>query len=208
MYRHCGLCTSVCAAHPGLLDACWPPFCAVQSALAALSEPIWAPRWPSELQLALCTAKMSSNLPFSCPSRALKTFKKCGRVVKIRGSGFFAVEVLLDCNFAALWAFLDASWAQLGPLVRLLGTTWSLLGPTWSLLDASWAQLGASWAPLGSNLEPLDASWAQLGAYWAALGPNLEPLGCLLGSTWRSWTPLGPNLKPLGRLLDASWAPL
>ena len=61
----------------------WPPFCLVLSALAALFEPIWAPRWPSELLLALCTSKMNSNLHFRCPSRAFQTFKKCGRVIKI-----------------------------------------------------------------------------------------------------------------------------
>ena len=91
--RQVGLCTPVCAAHPGLLGAklgsvhpslaSWAQFFFVLSALAALSEPIWTPRWPSELQFALCTSKMSSNLPFSCPSTALQTFKKCGRVIKI-----------------------------------------------------------------------------------------------------------------------------
>ena len=74
-----------------VLDTSWTPLGCVQSALAALSEPIWTPRWSSELQLVLQTAKMSSNMPSSCPSRALQTFEKCGRVVKILGSGFFGV---------------------------------------------------------------------------------------------------------------------
>ena len=129
--RQFGLCTTVYAALPGLLGAklgsvhpfvppslaSWAPFCLVESALAALSEPIWAPRWPSELQLAPCTSKMSSNLPFSCPSRALQTFKKCGRVIK------FEVRALL--HFKGSWTaisnvcglhlnLLDPSRVQLG----------------------------------------------------------------------------------------------
>ena len=59
--------TYVCAARPGLLDAklgsvhpfvppalaSWVPFGAAQSALAALSEPIWAPRWSPSATWAL-----------------------------------------------------------------------------------------------------------------------------------------------------------
>ena len=142
--------------------SCSPPWphgrllSAVCSALAALSEPIWTPRWPSELQVGLCTAKMTSNLPSNWPSRALKTFKKCGRVVKIRGSGFFAVEVLLDCSFAALRTFLDAflgsswtSWTPLGLNLALLGDSTS--GPAktaWALLRARQDDLTALQVPL------------------------------------------------------------
>ena len=81
-----------------VLDTSWTPLGCVQSALAALSEPIWTPRWSSELQLVLQTAKMSSNMPFSCPSRALQTFEKYGRVIKFRGPGIFAVEVRTNCR--------------------------------------------------------------------------------------------------------------
>ena len=158
---------------------------------------------------------MSSNLPSRWRSRALQTFKKCGRVVKIQGSGLCAVEMLLDYNFAALRAFLDAflgsnwsSWTPLGsnlkPLGRLLDPSWAqlgalgrLLGSTWSLLGASWPQLGASWVPLGPNLTLLDGSWALLEASWAPLGhiseaswAKLGALGQPLGSTWR------PNALP------------
>ena len=80
-----GLCTPVCAAHPGLLDASWPPSCLVLSALAALSEPIWIPKWPSELQLGLRTANMTSILVSVALPRGLRTFKKCGRVIKNHG---------------------------------------------------------------------------------------------------------------------------
>ena len=138
-----------------VLDTSWTPLGCVQSALAALSEPIWTPRWSSELQLVLQTAKMSSNMPSSCPSRALQTFEKYGRVIKFRGPGFFAVEVLLDCIFAGLQAFLDAFW----------GSSWT----SWAQLGASWAQLTASWAPLGFNLGPLGRLW---GSTWSLLGAS------------------------------------
>ena len=57
------------------LGASWTPLRHVQSVLAALSDPIWTPRWPSELQVRVCRANMSSNLPSSCRSRAFLTCK-------------------------------------------------------------------------------------------------------------------------------------
>ena len=152
-------CTPVCAAHSGLLDAklgsvhpfvhpslaSWAPFCPVLSALAALSEPIWAPRCPSELQVGFCTANMSSNLPCSCPSRALLTCKIINFHLETHGFcrvALFAVELHLDCCFVALGPLLDVFGAQLG---------------------ASWAPLGASWTPLGPPNWPPSATWAPLG---------------------------------------------
>ena len=75
--------------------------------------------WPSKPQNGPPSRKITSNLPSSCPSRALQTFKKCGRVIKIRGSGCFAAQVLLDCNLEPL--------AYLEPLGRFLDSTWTLL---------------------------------------------------------------------------------
>ena len=171
-----------------VLDTSWTPLGCVQSALAALSEPIWTPRWSSELQLVLQTAKMSSNMPSSCPSRALQTFEKYGRVVKFRGPGLFAVEVLLDCIFAGLQAFLDAFWGSswtswtflglnLAPLGLNLQPLGRLLASTWGLLGASGAQLGASWVPLELNL-------AALGGFWASVGPTWAPSGLHMASKW------------------------
>ena len=88
-------------------------------------HPIWAPRRPSELKLALCTANMSSNLPSSCTSRALQTFKKCGRVVKIRGSGFLAVHAFLDGDLEPLRRQLGRLWAPFGVNLALLGDSWA-----------------------------------------------------------------------------------
>ena len=77
-----GLCTAVCAVRPGLLDAkLGSVHLSVQSALAfwapswALYTRLCSPPWPPGRQVGLCTANMSSNLPSSCPSRALLTCK-------------------------------------------------------------------------------------------------------------------------------------
>ena len=74
--------------------------------------------------------------------------------LKIKVLAFWAVDVLSDCPFVALQAFLDA----------FLGSTWS------------------SWRPLGLNLEPLGrllgSTWSRLGASWTPLVLNIcEPNG-------------------------------
>ena len=95
--------------------------------------------------------------------------------------GLFAVQVLLDCLFAAL----RTSWAT------LFGCTWTLLGPIWALLAASWAQLGDS--------------WAQLGLSWARLGLNLAALGRLLSSTWPLSSASGHLLGLIGLQAASKW---
>ena len=109
-----------------------------------------------------------------------KTLQKRSTGIKIRGYGFFAVQVLLDCCFAAPLPYLGASWA-------LLGASWASLGAYLDLLGRSWPPLGPNLEPLGRLLEPtwtlLGTSWTQLGASWAPLGANLDALGHLLGST-------------------------
>ena len=131
-------------------DAIWPFKLASKRNLDSI--------WPSKLA---SKRNLDSTWPFKLASKACKTFKKCHTVVKNQGWGFVAVQVLLDCYFAALWA----SWAAFG---CLFGRTWTLLGSTWSLLAASWAQLGRSWSPLRPNLGALarllGQSWALLAA--------------------------------------------
>ena len=128
----------------------WPPFCLVLSALAALSEPIWPPRCPSELQNGLRSSNLASVQliwPPTCPPvalpMALRTFKKCGRVIKnqgfcllgswsVLGLSFFGSSGLLGCLFGSTWS----SWRPLGLNLEPLGC---LLGCSWSVSAASWA---------------------------------------------------------------------
>ena len=140
----------------------WPPFCPVQSALAALSEPIWPPRCPLELQNGLRSSNLvlqaalqvqlgASWIDFWC------SYKPQNRALASTRPQFSWFRHLcspsaLGLQFHTCLASIWTSWTPLGldlePLRRLLGSTWSLLG-------VSWAQLGASWAPLGLNLDAL-----------------------------------------------------
>ena len=92
-----------------------------------------------------------------------KTLQKRSTGIKIQGYGFFAVQVLLDCCFAAPLPYLGASWA-------LLGASWASLGAYLDLLGRSWPPLGPNLEPLGRHLERtrmlLGTSWAPLGSSW------------------------------------------
>ena len=149
---------------PSVTSATWTP-------LGASNWFPWPPRWPSELQLGLHTAKMASNLPSSWPSKgAFGPSKSVVGSLKIKVLAFWAVEVLSDCPFVALRAFLDA----------FLGSTWS------------------SWRPLGLNLEPLGrllgSTWSLLGASWTPLGLHIsEPKKYQMSK----WPPRWPSeLRP------------
>ena len=148
---------------------------ALRSSKMAFGAPTWSSKPHSKFNLALLGSIFGALT-------TLRIELSPRRELNSHGSGIFAVQALLDCDFTPVWP-------QFGHLGRRLGSTWSLLG-------ASWAQLGASWVPLGLNLEPLvsllGASWAS--SPWAPLGLNLEPLGRFLG--------------PTRSLLGASWAQL
>ena len=109
-------------------------------------------------------------------ARALKTLEKCCTVVKFRGSGCFAVQVLMEPSWTPLGRQLGCSWGLLGANLGLLGANldalganlgapWTLLGPTWTPLGPTWALLGPSWAHLGilgRTRGQLVLSWGQL----------------------------------------------
>ena len=150
------------------------PNLAIQAALqaqlgasCAAAERILGPSSPSKphskRNLALPTGdqeQLGLHLALQTDLQGLHNPQKVSYCRSKSRFGLFAVQVLLDCCFAAL----RASWAS------LFGCTWTLLGSIWALLAASWAQLGAS--------------WAQLGASWVPLGLNLAALGRILSSTW------------------------
>ena len=168
---------------------------------------------------------MTSNLPSSWPSRALQTFKKCGRVVQIRGSGFLAVVVLLDCSFAALRAFLGAFWTS-------PSATWTSLGPSTWPPSATWTPLGPpNWPPSVSWTPPGRSKWLsgalltlqkppkvlycrEISKFWpfalempfkCSSSASQVPFGCLLGRLGRlvepTWVLLGTSWSQLGLLL-------
>ena len=102
----------------------------------------------------------------------MKDLEKRCTVDKIRGSGFFAVQVLMDSALESLGRLLSptlphlvASWANLGPLGRVLEALGRFLGSTGGLLDAVWRVLSASWNKCGS----LGRYLALLGRHWAEL---------------------------------------
>ena len=121
------------------LDSTWSFKLVSMASKMAFGAPTRPPYSQNDLQLAL-------QLAFQGCSGPSKSVVGSSKIMVL---AFWAVEVLSDCPFAALRAFLDAflgstwsSWRPLGlnlePLGRLLGSTWSLLG--------------ASWAPLGRLL--------------------------------------------------------
>ena len=127
-------------------------------------------------------------------ARALKTLEKCCTVVKFRGSGCFAVQVLMEPSWTPLGRQLGCSWGLLGANLGLLGAnldalganwrpTWTLLGPTWALwgptralLGLTWTLLGRTWALSGPTWALLGSTWTLLGQISAHLGPSLTPL--------------------------------
>ena len=88
-------------------------------------------------------------------ARALKTLEKCCTVVKFRGSGCFAVQVLMEPSWAPLGRQLGCSWGLLGANLGLLGAN----------LDALGANLGATWTLLGLTWTPLGPTWANVFIY-------------------------------------------
>ena len=133
---------------------------------------------------------MSSNLPCSCPSRALLTCKIINFPCKNCGFcrvALFAVELRLDCYFVALGLLLDVFGAQ-------LRASWTPLGASWAALGANFALLARSWPLLGR-------SWPLLGRSWPLLGRSWDALGTLLGRSWSLLVALGRPRGPLGTFL-------
>ena len=129
--------------------ASWPPFCPVQSALAALSEPIWPPRCPSELQNGL----RSSNLVFQAALQVQLgaswvdfwcSYNPQNRALASTRAQFSWFRHF--CSPSALGLLFRSSAVGLG---RLLDSTWRLLGVSWGALGRSSAGLGRSWRALG-----------------------------------------------------------
>ena len=143
-----------------------------------------APTWPSKPHSKFNLALLGSLFGAVATLRIELSPR---RELNSHGSGIFAVQTLLDCNFTPVWP-------QFGRLGRRLG-------PTWTLLGASWAQHGASWAPLGRNLKPLrrllDPTWRLLSSTWRLLGATLELLGATLELLGATCQPSGATLRPL-----------
>ena len=131
------LCTTVCAALPGLLAAILPctvgTGCTVRADLAS-KMPFGAPKWPSELQLGPPSRTPSSTWRFL--GRFLVLLQPSESSSRLDESSILMVQAFLQSK---------RSWTAIS----------HLFGLNLDLLDAAWAQLGASWAPLGLNLEPL-----------------------------------------------------
>ena len=130
------------SVHPSVQPtlACWTPL--VQSALAALSEPIWPPRCPSELQNGLRSSNLvlqaalqvqlgASWVDFWC-SYNLQNQALASTRAQFSWFGHFCSPSALGLQFHTCLASTWTSWTPLGlnlePLGRLLGSTWSLLG--------------------------------------------------------------------------------
>ena len=134
----------------------------------AFGAPTRPPYSQNGLQLALQLAFQGRSGPSKSVVGSLK----------IKVLAFWAVDVLSDCPFVALRAFLDA----------FLGSTWS------------------SWRPLGLNLEPLGrllgSTWSLLGASWTPLGLNISEPKKYQMSTW----PPRCAQSALGRISGPTWS--
>ena len=199
----------MCPVHPSVLPTLtsWAPLCRVQSELAALSEPIWPPRWRNlAFQAALQAQLGASWAQLGPPSRTPSaTWRFLGRFLVLlqpseSSSRLHESSILMFLRSCLSRLPFELNLQALGLNLELTG---ALLGRTWPYLGASWTQLGASWALLGLNLAPLgphqSVSWTQLGppsrtpsATWRLLGPNrpskphsqsnLAPLGSIFGA--------------------------
>ena len=87
--------------------------------------------FPGLQDCSKCLPRAPQTLDFADPYSTLATFSKIA---------LCALQVLLDCFLAALWASQVTFWASLVPVGRLLDPTWGLLGSIFDLLGSSWTQ--------------------------------------------------------------------
>ena len=95
---------------------------------------------------------MSDPTALPATTRTVKILQKCCTVVNFRGSGSFAVHVLMEASWTPLGRQLERTWGQLGRFGGQLGANLGALGTNLGALGANLEAPGANLGALGTNL--------------------------------------------------------